>query len=34
MDFVGLTTNVDVVRLLYDAPSPTTADSLDVMQAK
>jgi hypothetical protein len=34
MDLVGLTTNVDVVRLLYDILSPTTADSLDPMQAK
>jgi hypothetical protein len=34
MEFAGLTTNVDVVRLLHDILSPTTADSLDAMQAK
>jgi hypothetical protein len=34
MDLAGLTTNVDVVRLLHDILSPTAANSLDPMQAK
>lgn len=34
MDFARLTTNVDVVHLLRDIPSPTIVDNFDAMQTK